>query len=185
MSIIRTCILSHGRSGTLYTALVLRAVGLDFGHEKDGINGAIGGIFFRGKRDLNSYGQIFHQLRHPLDVISSSMTCKPNSFRRMFKEIGVESVKERDPFRRAMLSWLLYTNWAERHSIWRYKIEDFPTIWPELLSRMNVPKTGLPTVPTNINTRPHKKHTWNDLSAADVELTKAIQDSARKFGYEV
>lgn len=181
--VIRTCILSHGRSGTLYTAMVLRSIGLDFGHEEDGKNGAIGGIFFRGKRDLTSYGQIFHQLRHPLDVISSSTTCKASSFKKTFEEIGAEDIRESEPLRRAMLSWSLYTAWAERHSTWRYKIEDFEKIWPELLFRMNVERVELPSLPVNINSRLHRSYTWNDLYATDAELAEGIQESARKFGY--
>ena len=45
----RTRILAHGRSGTLYMAKVLRAAGLDFGHEKDGPDGAIGAILWDRK----------------------------------------------------------------------------------------------------------------------------------------
>ena len=184
-NIIRTCILSHGRSGTLYTAMILRSIGLDFGHEEDGTDGAIGGIFFHEKRYLDSYGQIFHQLRHPLKTISSSTTCKADSFKKVFREIGIDDIWEDEPLRRAMLSWIHYVKWAERHSVWRYKIEDFPKIWPELLFRMNVPRVELPNLPVNINTRLHQSYTWNDLMAADSELTKTIKDMAWRFGYEL
>ena len=183
--VIRTCILSHGRSGTLYTSMVLRSIGLDFGHEEDGKDGAIGGIFFKQKRQLDSYEQIFHQVRNPLAVISSSTTCKASSFKKTFEEIGAGDIEETDPLRRAMLSWLRYTDWAEQYSIWRYKIEEFPKIWPELMFRMNIPQEELPDVPVNINTRLHHNYTWNDLHAVDNALALSLQHNARKFGYEI
>jgi hypothetical protein len=180
---IRTCILSHGRSGTLYTAKILQSIGLDFGHEKDGKDGAIGGIFFKGDRDLSSYGQIFHQVRHPLNVISSSTTCKPSSFKKVFEKTGLGEMNEKDPLRRAMLSWVFYTSWAEKHSVWRYKIEDIKTIWPELLFRMGLDKIDLPDVPANTNARKHKNYTWDELTKKDPMLTIGIKESARRFGY--
>ena len=181
---VRTCILSHGRSGTVYTARILCSIGLDFGHEQDGRDGAIGGIFFKGERNLDSYRQIFHQTRAPLDVISSSTTCKPSSFKKVFMKTGFGKVNEKDPLRRAMLSWVFYTSWAESHSTWRYKVEDIPQVWDELLSRMGIEPVELPDVPTDTNTREHKQYTWNDLTAADSMLAMGIKESARKFGYE-
>jgi hypothetical protein len=182
---LRTCILSHGRSGTVYTSLLLQSIGLDFGHERDGKDGTIGGIFFKGKRNLSTYDQVFHQLRHPLDVISSSTTCKESSFNKTFKEIGIGEIREKDPLKRAMLSWYYYTNWAELLSIWRYRIEDFPKVFPELLFRMDVKRVDLPDIPTNVNTRPHRKYTWDDLFTVDEELTSEIINNARRFGYEI
>ncbi len=181
----RTCILSHGRSGTVYTSMVLSSIGLDFGHEEDGKDGCIGGVFFKGHRDLDSYEQVFHQVRNPLLVISSSTTCKHGSFKRVFAEIGADNINESDPLRRSMISWLLYTEWAEEQSIWRYRIEDFEKIWPELLHRMNIDRTDLPNLPTNINTRLHKYYTWTELESKDTELANEVKKRARSFGYEV
>ena len=181
---IKTCILSHGRSGTTYTARVLQALGLDFGHECEGRDGSIGGIFLKGNRNLKNYQQIFHQLRSPLRVISSTTTCRKKNLQKTFDVIGVH-ITEKDPLRRAMQSWLAYVEWAEEQASWWYRVEDMKEVFPKLCSKLGIPVQPLPTLPKNLNARPHPVHNWADLLVADAELTQRIQEKAAEYGYSV
>lgn len=182
---IRTRILSHYRSGTLYTTMTLRAMGLDFGHEKDRRDGAVGVVFVRDKLpDLRSYSQVFHQVRHPLNVISSSLTCKMTSFDKIFHNIG-RICSEKDRVRRAMTSWFYYTEWADTHASWRYRVEDMPGILPELCGRLGVKPIPFSPISTNLNTRKHVRCSWNDLERKDMDLTNRIRDRAEDYGYSM
>lgn len=180
--VIRTRILNHGRSGGLYIAKVLRAVGLQFGHEEDRRDGASGALLLRppAKRQ-RPYDQVFHQVRHPLLVIASATTCRASNYKLMFRFIGV-NVHETNPVRRAMLSWLYYTAWANTQSSWCYRIESFP--WQELCDRLRLPQTPLPCqIPVNTNHRDHANFSWDDLAKVDMELCEKIRLRALYYGY--
>ena len=75
-------ILSTGRAGSTYTAKLLSQIGLRCGHERfftpngfyksfryDGDSSWLAVPYLEANRNL--CGEVFHQIRHPLDVISS------------------------------------------------------------------------------------------------------------------
>jgi len=179
---IRTRILAHGRSGTVYMAKVLRACGLDYGHERDGAHGAVGGIFFKGRQVLSSYPQIWLQVRHPLRVISSSTTSKPANFRKLFDVIGV-ACEERDPLKRAMFSWLAYDAWAQRLASFTFPIERLPDLWPTICRKLQIAPKPLPDISRQTNSRVHEEYTWDDLWHRDRAMASRVYMRAIEYGY--
>lgn len=185
--IVRTRILSHGRSGTVYTSKVWQAMGLDIKHERDGKDGAVGGIFFKGTQDLSSYRQIWHQVRNPIKVISESTTCRARSFVLMFREIGY-ACQETDPLRRAMISWLAYTEWADKIASWTYRIEDMDILFREMCERLGIPNArsqSVPEITKKTNYRDYAPSlTFEDLYSKDPKLADKVYDRAVHYGYE-
>jgi hypothetical protein len=180
---VRTRILNHGRSGGTYIARVLRAAGLKFGHEQDGRDGASGALLLRpGLKHPPPYTQIFHQVRDPLRVIASSLTCKDENFDLVFRFLRTDG-SGRSPLARATLCWLAYTSWADTQASWRYRIEDLPTLWPELCLKLNLPPVPLPGVSVRTNHRPHESVTWEELADADADLAAAARARAQEYGY--
>jgi hypothetical protein len=164
-------------------AEVLRHVGLDVGHERDGPDGCVGAVFWTGKRVLDDYDVIWHQVRDPLKVIASNTTCRETSFAHMYKQIGVSRDISDDPVVRAMRSWLDYTDWADGKTDRWYRIEDLPTVWGEIMMSIDRPYVQLPVVCDTLNKRFYKPLDWSDLEWRNTAMTCEIIEKAKTYGY--
>jgi hypothetical protein len=149
-----------GRSGTKYISFVLRRLGLDVPHERLGADG-ISAWDFAGPVRGRPYGpavsvrfeQVFHQVRHPLDVIASVATFGPESWSYIYA--NTPCTRDEPLLVRAARYWLGWNERVETIASWRYRIESLPTLFPELCERLGVDANPsvLARVATDVNTR--------------------------------
>ena len=157
-----------GRSGTRYTALLLSELGLDVRHESLGSEGIVS-WYAATDSDAVPYGppssrlvfrHVFHQVRHPLRVIPSLATLRPETW--AFVARHVPCSPDDPPLVRCAKLWLHWNLLAERRAEWRYRIEDLPDIFDEFCRRFGVPcdRRALERLPRDVNTRPPRLATW-------------------------
>lgn len=189
-----------GRSGTSYIATLLTQCGLEFGHENAEKNGvcswflAVDGPKFRANFPDPSthYQHVFHQVRNPLDVISSWYfnyeDVSPKVWNN-FIRVHVPQIKAKDPpLVRCAKYWYYWNLLAEKKAEWRYRIEDIHHEIYEFEKRLGVvlKKDGFLRVREDINTwkKIEKKLIWADLKEAlDPNDFKRIVSLAKKYGY--
>ena len=165
------------RSGTVYTASVLRELGYSIGHEEMMSDGSVG-YHLAALHPENC----FHQVRHPLRQISSMVAHQSWGFMN-----DVVDLCGHDLFG-CMQYWLKWNKLCEEFCVWRYQIEQFPEVWDEFLDKIGHERCVLPGIPTDINThkkyQEFKKYTWADLFIRDDKLAQEIVDKAVEYGYE-
>lgn len=181
----KVCILSHGRSGTVYTAEVLRAVGLDIGHELNGVDGAVGGVFWKGQRRiLSRYDRILHQVRNPLDTISSLTTANWRTFEKYLVNLKFPACKmPANICEMSMLSWVLYTTWADSRAEWTFQVERLPEVFEKLCDCFGIERQPLPDLPQDLNSRPHETYTLADLEKVNTALAQVVHYKGILYGY--
>ena len=184
---MKRLILAYPRSATAYTARMIQAHGLKFGHEiwGDQTDGAIS--YFK-IHYLCKFDVVLHQIRNPLKTISSAVTVLAkrthNEFHILFDM--EKSDREKNKLYQVMLTWLMLNELAEKGSEWRYRIEDIDEVYPELCRRLEIqPKKGFPPLDRRVNTRPHPMLTWDDLDKEDFVLRQRIKEKTRQYGYEI
>ncbi len=200
-----------GRSGTLYTTRYFAKMGLLVGHEKWYSNGITSWYLcldsqynkFKQLKHKTSF-KIFHQIRHPLKVISSFIPRK-----RFTEEIfhKIKSNEEESRLLQCMKYWYYWNKLTE--SLFkpdlRYKVEnmnkDFviKAITGVIgIKLTEIQITNIQKIPTDIHTANiandvihfdamHKKYskvyTWNELENEDVDIFNKIQTLAKEYGY--
>ena len=183
---VKLLILSHPRAGSLYTAIVLRMLGLDIGHEREDKDGAVSGIF-GPNWSFGKYKNIVHQVKNPEYAIPSITTIKGETFNQIYKTCGRDIVAERGKVTSrlllAMLSWDCFTDWADNITDKFYRVEDIKDYWPKLLKMLGQKKKKFPPIPDNVNHINHKHFTYNDMEKTDKKLTEKIKKKAKKYGY--
>lgn len=182
---MRRLILAYPRSATTYTAKMVQAHGLKFGHEiwGDQTDGAIS--YFK-IHYLHKFDVVLHQVRDPLKTISSAVTVLAkkthNEFYILFDMDKVE--REKSKLYQVMLTWLMLNELAEKGSEWRYRIEDIDEVYPELCRKLDIqPQKGFPPLNRLVNSRPHPMLTWDDLDKEDFALSQRIKERAKQYGY--
>lgn len=177
------------RSGTGYISKVLQSVGLDIGHEVVGRDGTSDWRLTVG--ELNSYDQVLHQIRHPLDVIPSLMTIMPHSWQ--FMEKYMPHWKTGGPwFLHPARMWLGWNKRALAVSSFTYRVEDLETITDILLPKILLrepsleERTKASNVPRTVNSRAHPQYrcTWQEILLADKYLFDEMADLCVKVGYK-
>ena len=164
----RFLVTGSGRSGTRYTASLLGALGLDVRHESLGSEGVVS-WYVAADADTVPYGppssrlvfrHVFHQVRHPLRVIPSLATLRPETW--AFVAHHVPCPPDDPLLVRCAKLWLHWNLLAERRAEWRYRIEDLPDIFDEFCRRFGVAcdRRVLERVPRDLNTRPVRLATW-------------------------
>ncbi len=187
----KVLITGHGRSGTGYTAKLLQSHGIDVGHEVHGTEGIVswphitqGHLSWIGDVVLEQYDQIVHQVRHPLQVISSAQTMKDEAFEYMFSAIGHPGGER--GLRWYMWSWLYWNEFVEQFADWRFQVEEVDSVLPDLLQSFEKKERAGKTAPApNENSREHGLYTWGDLKAEDEALFRLILAKAEEYGYKI
>ena len=191
------------RSGTGYACKLLRALGLDIGHEVWGKHGmscwwAIFDTYRPGvwywplDRDLQEFLDkypkplsyenciVLHQTRYPLKVIRSLAyphPVQPRAWRYVFHHIPGSMD---DPILLcAMRAWYYLNLEAEKKALVTYPVE---MLDPDGLCTASIPKGK--AYNTNTADRDTPEYTWDDLHAQDPELTKRIRELAARYGYK-
>lgn len=196
-----------GRSGTLYITKFWKVFDKKIGHEKYGRDGIASWylllphvfkqfkeeIYFpRAKRFI-----FFHQVRHPLKVISS-MYPRKWDVPQVTNIIRLKNTDSR--LEQCMKYWYYWNRNVDRKFKikLRYRIEDIQT--KDLIERLahivGVPHKGrkhlVRAIPTNTHTAYKKtyrskgyKHifTWKELFAENSYLAMNVYNLARKYGY--
>jgi hypothetical protein len=191
-----------GRSGTTYIAELLTLCGLDVPHEELGDDGCsswymavedYNSPFGPGTRDAH-FKHIFHQVRHPLDVITSWFYNIPENIETKptwdFLYAHILEIKKKDTHLVKCAKYWYYWNLrAEEKAEWRYKIEDMEIIFPEMCQRLGVPVNfeALHKIPKDVNKwKKLKRITWYDLKMGlNSKDFKNIQKLAVKYGYTI
>jgi hypothetical protein len=180
------------RSGTTYIADVLTKGGLDIGHEKMGLDGISSWDLavktskgrWRQYPQLYRFAHIFHQVRDPLEVISSVYETE-NSKSWIYILAHMPEVDMRDSHLVKCAKYWYYWNLeAEKKAEWTYRVEDFNNRWDEFQRRVGK-EIAFHEIPKNINGREgHPHFTWKDLEAElEPELLANIKTMAQRYGY--
>ncbi|MBF0621561.1 MAG: hypothetical protein HQL54_06500 [Magnetococcales bacterium] len=210
-------ITGYGRSGTHYTSRILQALGVDAPHETEGKDGVTswkhivpGTFVVIGKNreqiipDI-SYDTVIHQVRNPLKVLTSAQTFSESSLCYMEQKLGIDTdsdpkgnalftlfghKKRNHRIRRCMRTWLGWTKRIEQRADWRYRIEDFQEIFPELLSKLGLPVQNLPVLQkeardSRVGRKGYTQLTWDKLKEADKTLAENVEKRALEFGYDI
>ena len=180
------------RSGTHYTAAVLRRAGLDIGHEVVRDDGTVSSLFVAddyyypgqdpgGRRSEFAFDHVFHQTRHPLAAIASIAAFMPITWWHwQEKHTGVSY--DLPPLSRAARAWLGFNRLAEdADPELRFRVEALPEVWPEVASRLSLGETPCPEVSTNLHAlqRPKVKVTWEALGVDE----EPVRLAAHRYGY--
>lgn len=150
-----------GRSGTRYTTFILRRLGLDVPHEllgRDGIASWTMAVVtdvrpFGPPSGTCSFEHVFHQVRHPLDVIRSATTFGPESWDFIYQHTPCDA--DQPVLQRAATYWVHWTEHADRLATWHYRVESFGDVFAELCERLGVEcdRRVLAATHDDVNTR--------------------------------
>lgn len=187
------------RSGTTYIADVLQSCGLDIGHEVMGRDGCSSWFMcveakkFPWKNRPSAYrihfDHIFHQVRNPLDVISSVYATEHPKALKFFSENIPQINAEDAPLVKCAKYWYYWNLYAERKSEWRYQVEQIDTALDEMSVRLGIylDKKVLKTISRSTNHRDRPvKITWTQLRAEiPSNLFSKIQKMALRYGYSI
>lgn len=156
-------------------SLLLQRLGLDVRHEKLGRDGIVAWpLAVRATTTPwgpavtpEHFGEVFHQVRHPLAVIRSVATFKPHSWAYVYAHT---SATPADPVvLRGAKYWLEWNEHAERIATWRYRIEDVGVVFDELCERLDVTgdRRALERLPADTNSRRYGRafHYYDEISA--------------------
>jgi len=190
-----------GRSGTTYTTVVLRALGLKILHEKMGKDGTVNwrlpyDLPYGPMMPLNRYptngldgfGHIFHQVRNPLKAIPSIHTVTARSWKYISQT--EPKIQMSDPLLiRCMKYWMYWNKQCQKISEMTYQIENFNFL--DITNVLGVNPTDkqiLKALAINktVNTRAYKITVdYNDFVNADKELAEELKELAEEYGYDI
>lgn len=191
-----------GRCGTVYTAALLTACGIPFGHEAvfrpRGIErrwGLAGDASYLAVPWLPFYsGLVLHQVRHPVAVVRSLVgsgffgELAPHSKYRAPVDRLVAPTG--DPVRDAVRYTVAWNERCERHAAIRYRIEDIDAVLGTLValidpSRLEAVPDALARVPRGMNTRARAREIAgvDDLPAGPDR--EALARMVTRYGYDL
>ena len=171
------------RSGTRFASHILRLNGLDVGHEKLGKDGISSWTLTAGSLDSPcgpSFGHIrsrlrnytvYHQVRHPLDVIASLHTITEGSWDFAFKTLNLR--RRPSTLYNAMSFWYYWNLRAANMSSITYRVEDICSIF-------NLQKDSEDKA---VNSRPHQTISLEMVHREDANLCSLIVSLAETYGY--
>jgi hypothetical protein len=177
---------------------MLEAIGLHVGHEMDerhcwdvhgvpaNYDGYCSGVFYKNmgwpKVDL-----ILHMTRHPIAVISSC--------RKIQGRIGWNTIKYWRPdlvktlpkslLYRMMLSWLVFTEAADKHATYHFQVENVHTEYKKLCGMIGVKPRKVPSMVPKVHVSKPYQYSLDELYVADEHLARRIEDKAVQYGYDV
>lgn len=193
----RAVIVGTGRSGSGYIAQVLTAAGVPCGHEgwwnpfdghraADLLADSSWCALAIGLDDFD--GEVFHQLRHPLDVVSSmAKTPTDGPYRdlqtRLMPWVPI------DPVEYGMLAWFFYVEAAQRRAVLSWRLEDVDVeLVQTIAGRLGVEVSeavaaaALDLVPRDYNRHGDgPRYDWVDLPAGG--LRDQLMAWAKQWGW--
>ncbi len=197
----KVLVIGCGRSGTTYISKFFQLSGLDVHHESSrGTDGCASwcavancyDLFENSIKDMQ-FEHVLHQVRHPLDVISSWVTNFSN-----LHDVSWKFIRKHTPeiysydslLVQSAKYWYYWNLRAEKMAEWRYRVEDLPFILPEFGRRINYPFDA--AVFSSLSNRTNawnvisNKLTWKSLrQGLPMWLFKQIQVMAFRYGYSI
>jgi hypothetical protein len=190
-----------GRSGTTYISQLLTLSGLDIPHELMGEHGVASWYMAVDSKEAPHgpgakgfhFKRVYHQVRHPLDVISSWRINIPSADKKVWAFIcsHISEISLSEPILVKCAKYWYYWNLeAEKKAHWRYRIEDIDAIFPFLCRNLGIEYSSevLNMVPKDSNRWANypDRVTWAELKAAlDPKDYRNITRMAKNYGYEV
>lgn len=177
-------IVGCGHGGTRYAARVLRALGLDVGHERPGADGRSDWHY---ASRTEGFAPVLHQTREPLATISACTMFKPASWRKIARR--VPSIAIDDPLLLRCMKYYVEWNLLCGDQIaWRYRVEHLLDSLGALCYLVGVPydhtaRDAAAAVRRNVGHRKHVLYTWDRLHEADASLCRRVQDLREFYGY--
>jgi hypothetical protein len=180
------------RSGTYYTTTVFKSLGYDVLHEREGLDGVVSYKHINTYLDamacckIVKYSPIIHQVRDPLKVLNTVKKISFAGWKNIYRNI--HSYVPQDLIERSLVGWLHFNRFIERHAIYRFKIEDLGSTYPELFDVLGLPiPSRLPAISKEINTRKDTEYyeevSLESLKETYPELMGEVLDLANKYGY--
>lgn len=176
-----------GRSGTRYTSKLLQMCGLRIGHELWGGDGLCS-WYIGSKLDRFKDCTIIHQVRNPVDTISSLMTFKPQSWK--YISWFTKTPLKADYEYKAMRYYLEWNRMVQKHAHHRFRVEDIDAQFPRLCKWCGIEPNwdALRSLRRDVNTRKESRryHTigWDYMYSRRPALADKIRKLARSYGYK-
>ena len=197
-----------GRSGTGYVSAVLRALGINAGHESiwnfgypeiaadwGDLDGEVGWI--AGAHLENFDGPVVHVTRYPPDVINSRFTTgwyEHPFYRQIYDFVNkrIDLTRYERPIDQAMHHYLAWCELIDTHADLIVQLEKFGEALPGLLNTIGHPRPAqqvelaVRAVPTNRNQHVHHKLVdWAFLEqhTRAPELLDRLKQKAGDYGY--
>lgn len=180
-----------GRSGTKYMARVLRAAGLDVGHETLGADGVVSSIWavedeyypaYHHQGPRPEFDVVLHQVREPLATIGSLTTALPGSWKWNARHVPIV-VEEHSVLDMAIMYWYWWNHLCQMVSDYRYRIENLEQEWYTLQQLIGFTGELDRSIPKTVNSRRHRIVTWDDVKRAQPHLP--VKNLAARYGYEL
>ncbi len=183
-----------GRSGTNYISDFLKANGLDIGHESEGKDGISSWLMtveddnppFGPSAVDYSFEHTIHQVRNPIDTISSGLTIKEISWDYIKKYIPIGAGDS--TLLKASKYWYYWNVLAEKKAEFTYKVEEIELVLPKIINlagKGKLKKESLFSVSKKTNSREHKSITIDEIKKEDAVLCKNIIALANRYGYKI
>lgn len=140
------------------------------------------------------FRHVFHQVRHPLGVITSwyvnLWNMESDEWRLIRQHVPEISLQKDSLLEHCAKYWYYWNLKAERMAHWRYRIEDFEQVIPEMSKRLNYSFHAevYSNLPKNLNSwsDTSKRLTWAELKQAISEdLYIKIEKMALRYGYSI
>jgi hypothetical protein len=190
----RLLVVACGRSGTRYASKVLRAAGMDVGHERDGVHGrGDWRMAHASAGELASYGVVLHQARHPLRVVESFHSASKVSWGVI---LGADPrIASPSLLSRCVRYWVLWNEAAEALAEWTYRVEDMEEVVQRIALEcgVEVDLSGFGDVPVTDHTRRgSRKHGhkipslgMDEVRGADPGMAERLEEMASRYGYDL
>lgn len=181
-------IIGCGRSGTCYISNVFKNAGYSVSHET--LNGKYGDVswFMTFENDRKfEYKVILHQIRNPIDSISSIQTILPRSWKYILARIPEISNSD-TLITKCAKYWLYWNKEAEKRADISYTLESIPNFLGTLnqILGTSLEKKHLKLSATKYNRRTHSTITWSYLKThLDPILLNELIEYAKKWDYKV
>jgi hypothetical protein len=185
-------IIGCGRSGTTYTANVLKRLGVVIEHEKDAEDGIVS--WYMTVDDNSPYGPkrgdyvfdlIIHQVRNPLHVIASAHIFSQATWDFIGKHIN--HIDNDDPVLiKGAKYWYYWNLLAEKRSRYSYKVEDFNLVAKKIIQEISIgqySKEPFIQQSKKTNTKKHITIDLKEIQKEDMNLYHNIIKLAKKYGY--
>lgn len=190
------------RSGTRYVAKHLcRSAGLNIGHEGVADDGLVCSFFavddyyyggahakalkggVRPRRGAITFDHVWHLVRHPLLFVESLLTGPLGIAWWHWQEKHTGVSFDMDPTERAAKFWLRWNEIVEPQAKWRFRIEDFDQLWPNVTARLGLPPCEMTdSVAERLGQQTTRRVSvaWEDLG----DLQEPVRLKAQEYGYE-
>jgi len=179
-------ILTYPRSGSRFTARLLKGLGVKVEQEHLGEEGTVS---WRHAVEPYDAEVVLHQVRNPLAAITSTSTASARSLKYIAKNTGLQWTGD-DVLRFCLRTYPLWHKLIENHHPqWRYQIESLnqPEIWEEFCSRLQISGEWVEMGAAARHSRAAQYGevcTWEQLMDLDGEATRQVRELSKEYGYE-